>query len=48
MVLYNVEEHHRAMEILLTCLIDTTSDEDILHYKKAIHFYSDKLDKTWS
>jgi tetratricopeptide (TPR) repeat protein len=48
MALYNVKEHHRAMEILLTCLIDTTSDEDILHYKKAIHFYSDKLDKTWS
>lgn len=47
MTLYNVKDHQRAMELLLTCLIETTSDEDILHYKKAIHFYSDKLDETW-
>lgn len=48
MVLYNLKVHDRAMEILLTCLIDTTTDDDILHYKKAIHFYSDKLDEIWS
>lgn len=48
MVLYNLKEHDRAMEILLTSLIDTTSDEQILHYKKAIQFYSDKLDTIWS
>lgn len=47
MTLYNLKEHDSAMEILLTSLIETTSDEDILHYKTAIQFYSDKLDKTW-
>ncbi|MDQ0974556.1 tetratricopeptide (TPR) repeat protein [Neobacillus niacini] len=47
MTLYNLKEHNTAMEILLTSLIETTSDEDILHYKRAIQFYSDKLDKTW-
>ena len=47
MALYNLKEHDRAMEILLTCLIETTSDEDILIYKRAIQFYSDKLDTVW-
>ncbi|WHY00472.1 tetratricopeptide repeat protein [Neobacillus sp. DY30] len=48
MALYNLKQHNEAMEILLTCLIETTSDEQILHYKRAIKFYSDKLDTTWS
>lgn len=47
MTLYNLKEHHTAMEILLASLIETTSDENILHYKRSIQFYSDKLDKTW-
>jgi tetratricopeptide (TPR) repeat protein len=47
MTLYNVDEHAMAMEILLNCLVKTTTDEDIASYKKAIHFYSDKLDQTW-
>lgn len=47
MTLYNLKEHHHAMELLLTCLADTTTDQEILNYKKAIHFYSDKLDDTW-
>ena len=47
MTLYNLKEHGRAMELLLNCLIDSTTDEEILSYKKAISFYSDKLDQTW-
>ncbi|HLR73860.1 MAG TPA: tetratricopeptide repeat protein [Virgibacillus sp.] len=47
MTLYNLNKHHQAMEILLTCLLDTTTDHDILSYKKAIHFYSNKLDNIW-
>lgn len=47
MALYNLKEHDSAMELLLMCLIETTSDEDILHYKRAIQFYSDKLDEVW-
>lgn len=47
MTLYNLNEHNQAMEILLKCLIDTTEDTDIISYKKAIKFYSDKLDEVW-
>lgn len=47
MTLYNLKEHASAMELLLKGLIETSSDENILHYKRAIHFYSDKLDQTW-
>jgi len=47
LTLYNLKEHDRAMELLLTCLIDTSSDNEILSYKKALNFYSDKLNETW-
>ncbi|EOR25365.1 hypothetical protein A500_10220 [Clostridium sartagoforme AAU1] len=45
MTLYNLNEHSKAMEILLTNLAQTSSDENIKIYKKAIEFYSDKLDE---
>ncbi|WP_341963609.1 tetratricopeptide repeat protein (plasmid) [Planococcus maritimus] len=48
MTLYNLKEHQEAMEILLQCLVKTTGDEDIQSYKRAIEFYSDKLDETWT
>lgn len=47
MTLYNLNEHSKAMELLLKCLIDTTTDDNILGYKKAIDFYSNKLDEVW-
>ena len=47
MVLYNVKEHNRAMELLLTCIVETSEDFNIASYKKAILFYSDRLDKVW-
>ncbi|WP_404407087.1 tetratricopeptide repeat protein [Jeotgalibacillus malaysiensis] len=47
MSLYNLGKHHQAMEILLQTLAHTTSDEAVLKYKKAILFYSDKLDEVW-
>ena len=47
MTLYNLNEHNKAMEIMLKCIADSTTDQDILNYKKAIHFYSDKLDQVW-
>lgn len=46
--LYNLKEHNKAMELLLKCLIETTNDSEILSYKRAIDFYSDKLDEIWS
>lgn len=39
MTLYNLKEHQAAMELLLTCLMETTEDSDILSYQKAIDFY---------
>lgn len=47
MTLYNLSEHQMAMEVLLNCLLETTKDEEILNYKRAISFYSDKLDQVW-
>ncbi|MGX9290937.1 tetratricopeptide repeat protein [Bacillus sp. A015] len=47
MTLYNLNEHSKAMEILLNCLTETTKDPDILSYRKAIDFYSNQLDTLW-
>lgn len=47
MTLYNLGDHAQAMEILLKCLAETTSDEEIKRYQKAIRFYADKLDTVW-
>lgn len=47
MTLYNLKEHSKAMELILKCLINTTNDTELLSYKRAINFYSDKLDETW-
>ena len=47
MTLYNLQENSKAMEILLNCIVQTTSDNDIKSYQKAIEFYSDKLDEVW-
>lgn len=47
MTLYNLNEHQKAMEIVLTCLSETTTDEEILNYRRAINFYKDKLNDIW-
>ncbi|TKC18799.1 tetratricopeptide repeat protein [Robertmurraya kyonggiensis] len=47
MTLYNLSAHEKAIELLLRSLVETTNNVDILRYKKAILFYSDKLDETW-
>lgn len=47
MAYYNIDEHSKAMELLLNSLADTSSDEGILRYQRAIRFYSDNLDQTW-
>ncbi|TVX96298.1 tetratricopeptide repeat protein [Cohnella terricola] len=44
MVLYNMNEFSEAMSILLKQLAETSNDEGIQDYRKAILFYSDKLD----
>lgn len=47
MAYYNTGEHAKAMELLLNSLADTSGDTGILRYRRAIRFYSDKLDQTW-
>lgn len=47
MTLYNLKEHSKAMEILLTCLVETTANEDIIRYKSALNFYANQLDAVW-
>jgi len=47
MTLYNLNDHNKAMEMLLTSLLDTTKDQGILAYERALRFYADKLDETW-
>lgn len=48
MTLYNLNEHSQAMKVLLKCLTNSTIDKQILNYKNAIDFYSDKLDEIWN
>ncbi|MFB5673924.1 tetratricopeptide repeat protein [Paenibacillus terreus] len=47
MTLYNLQQHPQAMEILLQCIAESSSDSEIQKYKRAILFYSDQLDKIW-
>lgn len=47
MTLYNLRRYQEAMELLLTTLAETTSDETILQYQRAILFYAPQLDQVW-
>src|SRR5262245_59936168 len=48
MALYNTGMHSQAMERLLRALAETSADASIQRYKRAILFYSNKLDETWT
>jgi hypothetical protein len=47
MTYYNIRRYAKAMELLLNSLADTSKDEGIQRYQRAIRFYSDKLDQAW-
>lgn len=47
MVLYNQQAYREAMGILLKQLAETSTDQGIQDYKKAILFYADQLDRVW-
>ncbi|MCT4661778.1 MAG: tetratricopeptide repeat protein [Tissierellales bacterium] len=47
MTLYNLGEHSKSMELLLKIISETSIDEDVVTFKKAIEFYADKLDQLW-
>ncbi|GAA0853027.1 hypothetical protein GCM10008915_72860 [Bifidobacterium pullorum subsp. gallinarum] len=47
MTLHNLGQYDKAMELLLKELGETSSDEGIHRYQRAIVFYSDKLNQVW-
>lgn len=47
MTYYNLGEYAKAMELLLNSLVETSNDEGVTRYRRAIQFYADKLDETW-
>lgn len=47
MTLYNLQEHKEAMELVLTNLMETTSDEKLQYFKRGISYYALHLDETW-
>jgi len=47
MTLFNLNEHAEALSLLLNVIVQTSQDEGIKRYGKAIDYYSDKLDMKW-
>lgn len=47
LTLYNLRQPDAAVGLLLRLLLDSTDDGEILAYKKALAYYSDKLDEVW-
>ncbi|WP_128895770.1 tetratricopeptide repeat protein [Longirhabdus pacifica] len=47
MVLYNLGRYKEACQRLLNQLAETTCDEDIKLYKRAIMLYAEDLDRKW-
>ena len=47
MTLYNTQQYKEAMELVLTNLMETTSDEKLQYFKRGIVFYAQHLDETW-
>ena len=48
LTLFNLNKYEKSIEDLLLQLIETTSDNSIKLYTKALKFYSDKLNQTWT
>jgi tetratricopeptide (TPR) repeat protein len=47
LALHNVGRHAEAMELLLTCLVETSADEGVQRYSRALRFYAARPDETW-
>jgi tetratricopeptide (TPR) repeat protein len=47
LTLHNLGQSEKALGQLLIQLLDTTSDQTVKSYDKALRFYSDKLSQTW-
>jgi tetratricopeptide (TPR) repeat protein len=44
---YNLGKAEESVSQLLIQLLDTTKDDSIKSYERALRFYSDKLNETW-
>lgn len=44
---YNIGENSKAMELLLNSIADTSQDEGVLRYQRALRCSSDKLSQIW-
>lgn len=47
MALYNSQQYKEAMEIVFTNLLETTTDEKLLYFKRGLAYYSMHLDEVW-
>jgi tetratricopeptide (TPR) repeat protein len=47
MTLYNSQQYKEAMELVLTNLLETTSDEKLQYFKRGLLYYASHLDETW-
>ena len=47
MALYNMQHYNEAMELVLTNLLETTSDEKLQYFKRGLLYYASHLDETW-
>jgi tetratricopeptide (TPR) repeat protein len=45
MALYNTKKYKEAMELVLTNLLDTTSDEKLQYFKRGLSYYALHLDE---
>jgi tetratricopeptide (TPR) repeat protein len=45
---YNLRNHEEAFREILMQLLDTTTDDSIRSYDRALRFYADRLDDTWA
>ena len=43
--LYNLQQHTEAMELLLTNLLETTTDEKLQYFKRGLSYYAAHLDE---
>lgn len=46
MTLYNTQHYKEAIELLVTNLMETTSDETLEYFKRPILYYASHLDET--
>lgn len=47
MTLYNSHQYKEAMELVLTNLLETTSDEKLQYFKRGLMYYATHLDEVW-